>query len=167
MDPFLGELRLVPFDFAPRGWALCEGQLLPINQNQALFALLGTTYGGNGRTTFALPDLRGRVPVGAGASSTGTTFALGATGGQEAVKLTTGQLPAHGHTARANGGRATTKDPSGAVPAAGGAYAATQSVGMGAAAIARTGGGKPHDNLQPYVSLNYIIALQGIFPSRA
>jgi microcystin-dependent protein len=94
MDPFLGETRLVPFAFAPRGWAFCAGQLLPINQNQALFALLGTAYGGDGRTTFALPDLRGRVPVGAGQNVTGSAYELGATGGQETVKLAASQLPA-------------------------------------------------------------------------
>src|SRR5918992_266953 len=124
MDPFLGEIRLVPFTFAPRGWAFCAGQLLPINQNQALFALLGTTYGGNGKTTFALPDLRGRVAVGAGVSAAGSEHALGSSGGQETVKLAVGQLPSHSHAVHANGGPATMKSPAASVPAAGGAYAA-------------------------------------------
>jgi microcystin-dependent protein len=167
MDPFLGEIRLVAFTFAPRGWALCAGQLLPINQNQALFALLGTTYGGDGRTTFALPDLRGRVPVGAGQSATGSSYELGSNGGQETVKLTASQLPAHSHSVRASSGASTTRNPSNGVAAAGGAYAATGNAKMSTAMITRSGGGQAHDNRQPYVSLNYIIALQGIFPSQA
>ena len=102
MEPFIGEIRLVPFNYAPKGWAICAGQLLPINQNQALFALLGTTYGGNGQTTFALPDLRGRIPIGAGQSTAGSSYPLGATGGQETVKLTTRQLPGHAHALHAS-----------------------------------------------------------------
>jgi microcystin-dependent protein len=166
-DPFIGEIRLVPFAFAPRGWALCEGQLLPINQNQALFSLLGTYYGGDGRTTFALPDLRGRVPVGAGDAVTGTAYALGAVGGQETVKLTASQLPSHTHAVWAWKGAPTTKRPTGAVPAGAGAYGASQDVKMGAKMIGRTGGGQAHDNRQPYLCLNYIIALQGIYPARS
>ena len=128
MDPFIGEIRLVPFNFAPRGWAICAGQLLPINQNQALFALLGTTYGGDGRTTFALPDLRGRIPVGAGQPPAGSSYPLGATGGQETVKLTTGQLPGHAHAVHASSAAGTTKNPTTAFPAGGGAYAAERNV---------------------------------------
>jgi microcystin-dependent protein len=166
-EPFLGEIRLVAFTFAPQGWAFCAGQLLPINQNQALFALLGTTYGGDGRTTFALPDLRGRVAVGAGQGATGSSYELGSTGGQETVKLRATQLPAHSHSVRANSGGSTTGNPSDRVPAAGGAYTATPNAKMSAAMIGRSGGGQAHDNRQPYVSLNYIIALHGIFPSHA
>jgi microcystin-dependent protein len=166
VDPFLGEIRLVPFGFAPQGWAPCDGRLLPINQNQALFALLGTYYGGDGRTTFALPDLRGRVPLGAGTGAAGTSYALGATGGEESVKLAVGQLPSHTHQVRANGGAATTKDPVGSVPAKGGAYAATQNAKMNTAMLAKSGGGQAHENRQPYLTLNYIIALAGIFPSQ-
>jgi microcystin-dependent protein len=166
MEPFLGEIRLVPFTFAPRGWAICAGQLLPINQNQALFSLLGTNYGGDGRTTFALPDLRGRVPLGAGQSPTGSSYELGSSGGQETVKLTTSQLPAHSHPVRANSSAATTKKPANGIPAAGGAYAATQDTKMGAAMIGRSGGGQAHDNRQPYLALHYVIALQGIYPSQ-
>ena len=166
MEPFIGEVRLVPFNFAPKGWALCEGQLLPINQNQALFALLGTTYGGDGRTTFALPDLRGRVPVGAGQLPAGSSYDLGATGGQETVALKTRQLPSHGHAVHASGAAGTTKNPETAYPAGGGAYAAQRDVRMKAAMIGRTGGGEAHENRQPYLCLNYVIALQGIFPSR-
>ena len=167
MDPFIGEIRLVPFNFAPRGWALCAGQLLPINQNQALFSLLGTEYGGDGRTTFALPDLRGRVPLGAGQPVTGSSYALGATGGQETVKLTTGQLPGHAHPVHANSAAGTTKNPATAYPAGGGAYAANRNVRMKPAMIGRTGGGGEHENRQPYLSLNYIIALQGIYPAQS
>jgi microcystin-dependent protein len=163
MEPFLGEIRLVPSTFALRGWALCAGQLLPINQNQALFSLLGTTYGGNGRTTFALPDLRGRVPLGAGEAATGSRYALGSTGGHEMVRLTASQVPAHAHAVRASSGAATTAEPSDAFPAHGGAYAAMRDAKMSAAMLARSGGGRAHENRQPYVALNYIIALQGIY----
>ena len=167
MEPFLGEIRLVPFNFAPRGWAICAGQVIPINQNQALFALLGTMYGGNGQTTFALPDLRGCVPIGAGQATGGSSYPLGATGGQETVNLTTRQLPAHAHAARASSAAAATKDPTTAFPAGGGAYAAQRNVRMNASMIGRTGGGEAHENRQPYLALNYIIALQGIFPSQS
>jgi microcystin-dependent protein len=166
MDPFIGELRLLPFNFAPKGWALCAGQLLPINQNQALFSLLGTTYGGDGRTTFALPDLRGRVPVGAGQLPPGSDYPLGATGGQETVELTTRQLPEHAHAVNASSAAATTKSPHRTFPAGGGAYAATQNVRMKAAMIGPTGGGEGHENRQPYLVLNWVIALQGIYPAR-
>ena len=164
MDPFLGEIRLVAFTFAPRGWAFCAGQLLPINQNQALFALLGTSYGGDGRTTFALPDLRGRVPVGAGQSVAGADYPLGSSGGHEKVKLTIGQLASHSHAVRANTGPSTTRNPAASVPAFGGAYAATQNVMMNGVMLGKSGGGQEHENRQPYLSLNYIIALEGIFP---
>jgi microcystin-dependent protein len=167
MEPFIGEIRLVPFNFAPKGWAICAGQLLPINQNQALFALLGTTYGGNGQTTFALPDLRGRVALGAGQSPAGSSYPLGSTGGEETVALTTRQLPGHGHAVRASSAAATTKNPTTAYPARGGAYAAERNVRMKAAMIGRTGGGERHENRQPYLGLNYIIALQGIFPAQS
>jgi microcystin-dependent protein len=164
MDPFIGEIRLVAFAFAPRGWAFCAGQLLPINQNQALFALLGTTYGGDGQTTFALPDLRGRVAVGMGAA--GSAYPLGASGGQETVKLGVVQVPSHSHPVRAHNDPATTKNPTGAVPASGGAYAPTQNAKMNSVMLGKTGGGQAHENRQPYLSLNYIIALEGIFPSQ-
>src|SRR5918997_1499498 len=129
-EPFLAEIKIISWNYAPKGWAFCAGQLLPINQNQALFALLGTTYGGNGKTTFALPDLRGRVPVGAGVSAAGSEYPLGSSGGHETVKLAVGQLPSHSHAVHANGGPATTKSPAASVPAAGGAYAATQNATM-------------------------------------
>ena len=165
MDQFIGEIKLVAFNFAPKGWALCAGQLLPINQNQALFALLGTTYGGDGKTTFALPDLRGRVAVGAGQAETGTTYDLGSIGGTEATKLTVGQLPAHAHSVAATSTAATKKNPTSNFPAGGGSYGTTHDVQMNASMIGKRGGGQAHDNRQPYVSLEYIIALEGIFPS--
>jgi microcystin-dependent protein len=166
VDQYIGEIRLVPYTFAPVGWALCDGHLLPINQNQALFSLLGTYFGGDGRTTFAVPDLRGRVPVGMGVSVSGTSYELGSTGGEETVKLAVSQLPSHTHRARADKTASTTKNPAGAVPALGGAYAAAQNANMNAAMLTKSGGGQAHENRQPYLTLNYIIALVGIFPSR-
>ncbi|WP_457418935.1 phage tail protein [Roseateles sp. P5_E7] len=168
-DPFLGELKLVSFGYAPRRWALCDGQLLPISQNQALFALLGTTYGGNGQSNFALPDLRGRSPMHVGGDA---AVSLGERGGAEAVALTPAQMPAHSHTLTATNDLANASVPGGAVPAAkprGGInrYApAGSGAVMGATAIATKGGGQPHENMQPYVVLNWVIAMQGIFPSR-
>jgi microcystin-dependent protein len=167
MEPFIGEIRLVAFSFAPRGWAICSGQLLPINQNQALFALLGTTYGGDGRTTFALPDLRGRIPIGTGQPPAGSSYPLGATGGEETVKLTTRQLPGHAHAVHASSAAGTTKNPATAYPGGGGSYAADKNVRMKAAMVGRTGGGEEHENRPPYLSLNYVIALQGIFPAQS
>ena len=167
MEPFIGEIRLVPYTFAPKGWALCAGQLLSISQNTALFSLLGTNYGGDGRTTFALPDLRGRTPVGAGTAPAGSDYPLGATGGQEAVALTTPQLPAHAHAVNASSAAATKRTPTRAYPAGGGAYAADQNVRMKAAMIGPTGDGEAHENRQPYLSLNYVIALQGIYPAQS
>ena len=154
------------FNFEPQGWAFCDGRLLPINQNQALFALLGTMYGGDGHTNFALPDLRGRVPVGFGQSAGGSTYDLGSTGGAESVKLGTAELPSHSHPVRGNSTSGSKKDPTGAVPGKGGAYAATQNAKMSTVMLGKTGGGQAHENRPPYLSLNYIIALVGIFPSR-
>ncbi len=165
--PFLGELKLMSFNFPPKGWALCNGQLLPINQNQALFALLGTTYGGNGQTNFALPDLRARAPLHSGAGVT-----LGEKAGQENVTLTPGQLPVHTHTLTGTSELANASVPGGAVPAAkprGGinryAPAGNDAV-MAASSLASAGGGQPHPNMQPFTVLSWVIALQGIFPSR-
>jgi microcystin-dependent protein len=166
-DAFLGELRLVSFGYPPKGWALCNGQTLPINQNQALFALLGTTYGGNGQTTFALPDLRGRAPM-----HSSTTLLLGEKAGQEMVTLTAGQMPAHTHALNGTSDLANASVPSGALPAAKGrgginryAPAGSDTV-MGSSALATAGNGQPHPNMQPYTVLNWVIAMQGIFPSR-
>ncbi|WP_340540925.1 phage tail protein [Nocardioides sp. GXZ039] len=168
-EPILGSLMPVGFSFAPKGWATCNGQLLPINQNQALFALLGTTYGGNGVTTFALPDLRGRAPIGAGKlDGTGTNYVLGEVGGVEAVALLTAQLPSHTHTLAASGSQATTSSPAGAVLAAGGGLRFSGAAGstMAAAASGSAGSGQPHENRAPSLALTWVIALQGIFPSR-
>jgi microcystin-dependent protein len=154
-DPFVAEIRLFAGNFAPRGWAFCNGQLLPISQNTALFALLGTSYGGDGRTTFALPDLRGAVPVGAGRGPGLSDRVLGEQGGVPTVTLLRSELPAHG--VPASTARATTNRATDAVPAAGGRYA------TGAVAQANP---VPHNNRPPHLGLHYIIALQGIFPPR-
>ncbi len=190
-DPYLSQLGLFAFGFAPRGWAFCQGQVLPIVQNQALFALLGTTYGGNGSTTFALPDLRGRVPVGLGPLPGGVTGQyMGQTGGSDAVTLGATQVPQHGHaidpatitaTARARNGVADQRSAVGSVPAVDTTGVATvysdaaPDATMDASAISiggsvttvNAGGGQGHENRQPYVALNYCISLQGIFPSRS
>jgi microcystin-dependent protein len=166
MDPFLGEIRLFAGNFAPRSWALCNGQIMSIAQNTALFSLLGTTYGGNGQTTFALPDLRGRVPVHAGQGPGLTNYDLGQQGGTETQTLTTSQIPAHTHALNASSNDETTNRPTNAVPAKGGVYDGTLNATMNPGAIGATGASQPHPNVQPYTTLNYIIALEGIFPSR-
>jgi microcystin-dependent protein len=168
-EPFLGEIRPFPFNFAPRGWAMCDGQLLPINQNQALFSLLGTTYGGNGATTFALPDLRGRTPLHHGQGPGLSTYALGKRGGEERHVLTVNELPAHDHVLRGSKGPSETSNPTNARPAAGGRYDTIPVANLNQVSMAETlkrGDNAPHNTLQPYLALNYCIALQGIFPSR-
>lgn len=162
-DPYLGEIRIVSFTFPPRGWATCNGQLLPINQNQALFSILGTQYGGNGVTTFALPDLRGRVPV-----HQSPQLPVGAAGGEESHVLTTAELPAHRHQVRASPAAGTATVPTNAYPAAapGAAYAAAANTPMLSTAVASVGGGQAHENRSPFLALNFTIALQGVFPSR-
>lgn len=161
-DPFLGEIRLVGFNFAPRGWADCNGQILPINQNTALFSLLGTMYGGNGITTFALPNLQGRVAVHEGAGHT-----QGEQAGSEAVTLTVAQMPAHSHAFRAVAGDQDSDVATNHLLSTGNFYANPPSnTAMAAESISAAGGSQPHDNMQPYLVLRYIIALQGIFPSR-
>jgi len=166
-EQFLGELRLMSFSFPPKGWALCHGQTLSIQQNQALFSLLGTTYGGNGQTTFMLPDLRGRAPL-----HTSDALPLGTRGGQEAVTLSTSQIPAHTHPLVATSDIANASVPGGAVPAAKGrggsnryAPAGNDTV-MEAGTVAANAGGQPHPNMQPFEVLSWAIALVGIFPSR-
>lgn len=163
-QPFLGEIRLGGWNFAPRGWAFCSGQLLPISQNTALFSLLGTTYGGNGQTTFALPDLRGRVAVGQGSGSGLSAVDLGEVGGVEQVTLLQTQMPAHTHPVRAATGAQTTNRPTGAYVGAGNSYSVSADTTLAAPDTA--GGSSPHENRQPYLGLNYVIALAGIFPSR-
>ncbi|MDX2149952.1 MAG: tail fiber protein [Bryobacteraceae bacterium] len=170
-DPFIGEIRMFGGNFAPVGWAFCEGQLLPIDQNDALFVLIGTIYGGDGQTTFALPDLRGRVPVHRG-SGAGLTLTIGQAGGEETVTLTPNQLPAHTHGVAGSAGGGTKTSPAGNFWASepnAEAAAFTSSAPdaqMGAGAIGNTGGSQPHSNLQPYLCVSFIVALVGIFPSR-
>ncbi len=165
-DPFLGEIRLASFAFAPKGWAPCSGQILPINQNQALFALLGTTYGGDGRVNFALPDLRGRAAI-----HRGPGFMLGQRAGEETHTLSLAEAD-HTHELRASGNQATTANPAGnvlAVKPRGGKniyHAAPGDDALDAATVSTApGDGQPHQNMQPYLALNFVIALIGIFPS--
>lgn len=162
-EPFLSEIRLFSFNFAPKGWAMCNGQLLPINQNQALFSLLGTTYGGNGQTNFALPNMRGRVPIHFGSGHT-----LGEAAGSSSVTITVQQMPQHTHSVTATTAEATVQT------AAGNTFAdAPGQIYNGAgpfttvtpATVTNVGGSQPHMNMQPYLVLNFCIALQGIFPS--
>ncbi len=164
-EPFLAEIRMVGFNFAPRGWAFCDGQILPINQNQSLYSLLGTTYGGDGQTSFALPDLRSRTPL-----HVGQNDALGSKGGEEAHTLTTDEMPAHTHAAAGSNtdqggsdtpqnnlfGRSTQQ-----------LYApAGNPAAFGDGTVASVGGGQAHENMQPFLAVNFCIALQGLFPSR-
>ncbi len=170
-EPFIAEIRLVAYDFPMRGWALCNGQVLPIAQNQALFAILGTTYGGNGQTTFALPNLQARAPVGAGQGPGLSDYALGQSSGQAAVTLGSAELPPHTHDLKATAattGRTGTPEPRVQLgTASSAAYgAATNLAPMAADALAAVGG-SPHENRQPYLGLQYVIALVGIFPSRS
>ena len=170
-EPFIGQINITAFGFAPKGWAFCNGQLLPISQNQALFSLLGTTYGGDGRVTFALPDLRGRAALHAG---NGPGPVPGQAAGLERVVLTNAQMPAHSHALRASSDLANASVPGNAVPAArarGGPtmYAGSTgglAVAMHAGSVAAAGAGQAHDNMQPYAVLSFVIALWGIFPSR-
>jgi microcystin-dependent protein len=162
--PYPSEIKLVSFGFAPKGWALCNGQLLPINQNQALFALLGTTYGGNGITSFALPNLQGCVPI-----HMGNGFTLGQTGGEQNHTLSISELPSHTHTSVGTNNAPDKPSPVGntwANASGNNAYATAANASMNPTAIASAGGSQPHQNMQPYLTLNFIIALQGIFPSQ-
>ena len=165
-NPFLGELKIISWNFAPKGWALSNGQQLPINQNQALFSLFGTMYGGNGQTTFALPDMRGRAPVHVGAG-----FTQGQAGGQESHTLTLSEMPAHTHFINANSTDGDDNTPTNHLLAreVGSVYrnpAAGNLIALNPAIISNVGGSQPHTNVQPYLVLNYVVALIGIFPSR-
>ncbi len=178
-DPFLGEIKIISFGFPPKGWTFCNGQLLPINQNQALFSILGTTYGGDGRQTFALPNLQGRVPV-----HVGNGITLGQLGGEASHTLNISEMPAHNHVLNALLTQADTTSTNGNTPSSSvmpaegvaattngnvniGLYGAAQNlVSMNPAMMVNTGGNQPHDNMSPYLVLNFIIALQGIFPSQ-
>jgi microcystin-dependent protein len=163
-EPFLAEVKIVGFNFAPRGWARCDGQLLPIAQNQSLYSLLGTMYGGDGRTYFGLPDLRGRTPIHVGAG-----YPQGRKSGTENVPLSVSELPAHRHAYRATCADATSTSPEGAklAPTAERSYRASgERRALHPAAAANAGGGQGHNNMQPYLTLNFVIALQGVFPPR-
>ena len=165
-NQFLGEIRIVGFNFAPVGWAMCNGQTMSINQNTALFSLLGTTYGGDGIQTFALPDLRGRVPIHLGQGNGLSNYVQGEVTGTETVTLTTGELPAHAHSALTSKDEQTTNRPDGAYPTVGGIYAAVQDGAAPMAPGRPRGRNQPHPNLQPLLVMNFVIALTGIFPSR-
>ena len=164
-EPFLSEIRIMSFNFAPKGWAMCNGQLLPINQNQALFSILGTTYGGDGRVNFALPDFRGRVPI-----HQGQGFLEGQAGGQEFHTLTLTEMPAHNHLVNASNltDGTNTNTPQNNFPANDpvNAYRTTSNTTFSPLSVSNVGGSQPHENRQPFLVLNFIIALQGIFPSR-
>ena len=175
MDPFLGEIRIVGFNYAPRGWAVCNGQLLSISQNTALFSLLGTTYGGNGTTTFALPNFQDTAPMNFGSGPGLTPRTLGESGGSNSVTLINTELPSHTHSANASSSPAAGSDPTNALWAAtggprGGPPEYTTNGGspvlMNIGALTPQGQSQPHNNLQPYLTLNFVIALQGIYPSR-
>jgi len=165
-QPYVGEIRMFAGNFAPAGWMFCEGQLLPISENETLFQLIGTTYGGDGQSTFALPDLRGRIPI-----HQGNGFILAETGGAEEITLTVSQMPAHSHPLLASANVAADGNPGGRVTGEVGTAGAffyledTPSVNMAANAISSVGGSQPHTNFQPYLCVDFIISLFGIFPS--
>ena len=165
-EPFLAEVRIVGFNFAPRGWAFCDGQILPINQNQSLYSLLGTTYGGDGRTSFALPDLRGRTPIHVSDSHT-----EGQKGGSETNTLNASEMPKHIHEVRVVESNSNTNNPSGHLYAIGDQavyhdFSSSSLANMRSGMVSNSGGGQPFDNMQPYLALNFCIALKGLFPSR-
>lgn len=177
-DPFVAEIRIFPFTFAPKGWAFCDGQLLPLSQNTALFSLLGTTYGGNGKTNFALPNLQGRAPMQQGQGAGLSLRDLGEMGGSETVTLLETEIPAHTHAMVARNAVGSTTDPQGATPGnmswvSQGSFGAVRgytdqvpaSTPMGHT-LAIAGGSLPHNNMQPYLTMNFCIALQGVFPPR-
>lgn len=167
-EPFLGEIRVMSFGFAPKGWALCNGQLLPINQNMALFSLMGTTYGGDGRVNFALPNLQGRIPI-----HTGVGHTLGEKGGEQGHTLSNSEMPTHTHTLKAEGSAAAARSnlPTGNLASpqeanSFGAAGTSSSGAMSPGTITNVGGSQAHLNMQPFLTLNFCVALQGIFPSQ-
>jgi microcystin-dependent protein len=171
-EPFVGEIRMVGFNYAPANWALCNGQLLSISQNATLFNLLGTTYGGDGVSTFALPDLRSRVPIHAGQGTGLSPYVQGENGGSETVTLLTSQIPSHNHGVNCSTGGGTQPSPANGYPAVESTgtsmdYDASSNGTMNTAMIGNAGGGQAHANIQPYLCVNFIIALSGIFPSRS
>lgn len=169
-QPYVGEIRMFAGNFAPAGWMFCEGQLLPISENETLFQLIGTTYGGDGQETFALPDLRGRLPIHQGVnSSTGINYVLAETGGAEDITLTVSQIPAHSHSFLGSSGNGSQAGPAGALFASSTVvtpYAVeTAGAAMAPSSISPVGGSQPHTNFQPYLCVDFIISLFGIFPS--
>ncbi len=170
-DPFVAEIRVFPFNFAPKGWAFCDGQLLPLSQNTALFSLLGTTYGGNGKSNFALPDLQGRAPMHPGQGPGLSLHDLGETGGSDTVSLLESEMPSHSHTlmARNDNGEDRTVGPTEALARSTGGLlfgAPTGLTAMADQSLPPAGGDQPHNNLMPFLTLNFCIALQGVFPPR-
>lgn len=171
MDPFVAEIRIFPFNFAPKGWAWCDGQLMPLSQNTALFSLLGTTYGGDGKSTFGLPNLQGRAPMHPGQGPGLSLHDLGEMSGTEVVTLLTSEIPAHSHSVTAqNNPLGGTTAPAGNLlnrPASGFTYSTTAAtVAMAPQTLAPVGGSTPHNNMQPYITFYFNIALQGVFPPR-
>jgi microcystin-dependent protein len=167
-EPFIGEIRIFSFGFAPKGWAMCNGQLLAINQNQALFSILGTTYGGNGQTTFALPNLQGSIPIHFGTDPFGNNYNEGQKAGEATHILTLGELPQHTHTLNA-ANPAGTAAPANNLPGKGTSapfYDGAPNTTMNPLSVTNTGGSQPHENMSPYLTINFCIALVGIFPSR-
>lgn len=170
-DPFVAEIRIFPFNFAPKGWAFCNGQLMPISQNTALFSLLGTNYGGDGKSTYALPDLEGRAAMHPGQGPGLSLYDLGQTGGSETVTLLESEMPSHSHAMQGATqdpalAKAVNPDASWALSQGGGIYQDTQNTQLSPQAVAPAGGDLPHNNMQPYLTFNFNIALQGIFPPR-
>jgi microcystin-dependent protein len=172
MDPFVAEIRIFPFNFAPRGWAFCDGQLLPISQNTALFSLLGTTYGGDGKSTFALPNFQGNAPMHPGQGPGLSLHDLGETGGSETVSLLESEIPSHSHGLMASTQPGEDASPAGEALARSVGASLYQSVTntnvvqLSSSALAPAGGDQPHNNMQPYLTLNFCIALQGVYPPR-
>jgi microcystin-dependent protein len=169
-EPYVGEIRMFAGNFAPAGWMFCDGQLIPISENETLFNLIGTTYGGDGQETFALPNLQSRIPIHAGTGPAGTTYQLAETAGVETVTLTTQQIPVHSHVLTASGATATGRDPlqqNMLAPSAGDTYVQSlDPVPMSAQAITPAGGSQPHENCQPFLCINFIISMFGVFPSQ-
>lgn len=169
-EPFIGEIRMFGGSFAPAGWAFCDGQTLPISENDALFTLIGTTYGGDGQETFNLPDLQGRVPMHAGPGKDGNNYQLGEKAGTESVTLTINQIPNHTHALIGSGTIANTQSPGGNVAALGSGqiYTSAESlIGMSPQSIAPIGGSQPHENLQPFLVISFILSLFGVFPQQS
>jgi microcystin-dependent protein len=170
MDPFIAEIRIFPFNFAPKGWAFCDGQLLPLSQNTALFSLLGTTYGGDGKSNFALPDMQGNAPMHPGQGPGLSLHDLGETGGSETVSLLESEIPSHSHAVNASAADGTTGSPAGQLVANGvgvNMYTTTSTpTTLNPNVVAPAGGDQPHNDMQPYLTLNFCIALQGVYPPR-